>query len=224
MCLSREKNYPQELHRLTWVLFALIIIAGGLLAVPPVRAHILEFLQVGAVRIFLGEPVEGPALTRVPDGSSPAQALIPSLQIIAGEIDLQTAQEQVPFPIPLPGYPADLGEPDLVFLQDMAGPFLVLVWMDPCLPDQVRLSLHLIGPGSYALGKSMPRTVEMTRVNGQPAVWAEGLYILTMMNGGVENYRLLDGHVLIWEESGLTYRLETDLSMEEAIRIAESLR
>jgi hypothetical protein len=70
----------------------------------------------------------------------------------------------------------------------------------------------------------MPRTVEMTQVNKQPAVWAEGPYILNMKNGGAENYRLIDGYVLIWEEGGLTYRLETDLSMEEAIRIAESLR
>jgi hypothetical protein len=35
--------------------------------------------------------------------------------------------------------------------------------------------------------------------------------------------RLVSGHVLIWEEDGLTYRLETDLSMEEAVAIAESL-
>jgi hypothetical protein len=216
-----EKPFYQR--KLTWALFALVIIVGGLLAVPPVRAQILEFLQVGVVQIFLGEPVEDPAPTQVPDGSLPREALIPSLQVIAGEIDLQAAQEQLPFSIHLPSYPADLGEPDLVFLQDMAGPFLVLVWMDPRQPEQVRLSLHLIGPGSYALGKSMPRTVGMTQVNEQPAVWAEGPYILTMANGGVENYRLIDGHVLIWEEGGLTYRLETDLSMEEAIRIAESL-
>jgi hypothetical protein len=216
-----EKPFYQR--KLTWALFALVIIVGGLLAVPPVRAQILEFLQVGVVQIFLGEPIEEPAPTYVPDGSLPRESLIPSLQIIAGETDLQTAQEQVPFTIRLPSYPADMGEPDLVFLQDMAGPFLVLVWMDPRQLEQVHLSLHLISPGSYALGKFMPRTVETTQVNEQPAVWAEGPYILNMKNGGVEIYRLIDGHVLIWEEGGLTYRLETDLPMEEAVRIAESL-
>jgi hypothetical protein len=57
-----EKPFYQR--KLTWALFAFVIIVGGLLAVPPVRAQILEFLQVGAVRIFLGEPVEDPVLSQ----------------------------------------------------------------------------------------------------------------------------------------------------------------
>jgi hypothetical protein len=36
--------------------------------------------------------------------------------------------------------------------------------------------------------------------------------------------RLIEGNVLIWTEGDLTYRIETDLSLEEAIRIAESLQ
>jgi hypothetical protein len=34
---------------------------------------------------------------------------------------------------------------------------------------------------------------------------------------------LIDGHVLIWAEDNLSYRLESDLPLEEAIRIAESI-
>jgi hypothetical protein len=36
--------------------------------------------------------------------------------------------------------------------------------------------------------------------------------------------RLIDGHVLIWEEDGITYRLETGVTLEEAVKIAESLQ
>jgi hypothetical protein len=36
--------------------------------------------------------------------------------------------------------------------------------------------------------------------------------------------RLVEGQVLIWEADGITYRLETELSMEEAVAIAESLK
>jgi hypothetical protein len=211
-------------RRLTWALVMILAVAAGLLAVPPVRAQFLEFLQVGAVRISLVAPAESPAPTPLTDQRTPAASLFPALQAIAGETDLHTAQEQVPFPIRLPAYPADLGEPDWVFLQDMAGPLVVLVWMETHQPDQVRISLHLIAPGSYAVGKSMPRTIEMAEVNGQSAVWAEGPYILNLKNGTVDNYRLIDGHVLIWEDGDLTYRLETHLPMEEAVRIAESLR
>jgi hypothetical protein len=31
------------------------------------------------------------------------------------------------------------------------------------------------------------------------------------------------GHVLVWEEGGMTYRLETAGTMEEAVEIAEGL-
>jgi hypothetical protein len=35
---------------------------------------------------------------------------------------------------------------------------------------------------------------------------------------------LIEGHVLIWKEGDITYRLETDLPVEEAVKIAESLK
>jgi hypothetical protein len=219
---SATKTFHKQ--RLTWALVVILAVAVGLLAVPPVRAQFLEFLQVGAVRISLVAPAVSPTITTLPETLTPDASLFPALEAIAGETDLHTAQERVPFPIRLPAYPADLGEPDRVFLQDMAGPLVVLVWMEPHQPDQVRISLHLIAPGSYAVGKSMPRTVEMAEVNGQTAVWAEGPYILNLKNGAVDNYRLIDGHVLIWEDDDLTYRLETHLPMEEAVRIAGSLR
>jgi hypothetical protein len=219
---AATKRFQKQ--RLAWTLVVILAVAAGMLAVPPVRAQFLEFLQVGAVRINLVAPAEAPATTPLSETLTPDASLLPALQAIAGETDLHTAQERVSFPIRLPAYPTDLGEPDRVFLQDMAGPLVVLVWMEPHQPDQVRVSLHLIAPGSYAVGKSMPRTIEMAEVNGQSAVWAEGPYLLTLRNGTVDNYRLIDGHVLIWEDGDLTYRLETDLPLEEAVRIAGSLR
>jgi hypothetical protein len=36
--------------------------------------------------------------------------------------------------------------------------------------------------------------------------------------------RLIDGNVLIWENNQITYRLETNLELDEAVRIAESLQ
>jgi hypothetical protein len=35
--------------------------------------------------------------------------------------------------------------------------------------------------------------------------------------------RLIAGHVLIWDENGVTYRLESNLDLSQAIEIAESL-
>jgi hypothetical protein len=99
----------------------------------------------------------------------------------------------------------------------------ILAWLDPDSPDQVMISLHMIPEGSWAVEKMEPVAIEETRVNGQPAVWAVGPYPLRLYNGDLQFRRLVDGHVLIWESGGVTYRLETDVSLEEAVRIAESL-
>ena len=61
-------------------------------------------------------------------------------------------------------------------------------------------------------------------VGGRPALWTEGPYILQLQNGDLDFRRLIEGHVLIWVEGGVTYRLETGLPLEEAVKIAESLK
>jgi hypothetical protein len=132
------------------------------------------------------------------------------------------AQARAGFAIKLPTYPPDLGPPDRVFLQDMAGPVVITVWLAPDQPDRVRLSLHQLGPGTFA-EKVQPRVVQETTVRGQPALWTEGPHLLQVPDGGYEPRRLVTGNTLIWAEGEITYRLETDLPLDEALRIAESL-
>jgi hypothetical protein len=43
-------------RRMAWALVVVIALLAGLLAVPPVRAQVLEFLQIGVIRIFLTQP------------------------------------------------------------------------------------------------------------------------------------------------------------------------
>jgi hypothetical protein len=96
--------------------------------------------------------------------------------------------------------------------------------MDPQQPERVRMSLHFIPEESWAIKKMGPRTIRETTVNGQYAIWAEGPYPLILRGtGSPEHVRLVDGYVLIWDRDGITYRLESNLSMEEAIKAAESL-
>jgi hypothetical protein len=148
-----------------------------------------------------------------------------SVMDLAGETTLAEAQEQIDFPIRLPTYPADLGSPDRVFFQNIGGPAVVLVWLDPNKPSRVALSLHQLGPGTFA-DKGNPGSVQETTVNGRQALWTEGPYILQFRRGNRVDYdmrRLVTGRVLIWVEGEVTYRLETDLPLEEAVRVAESL-
>ncbi|MCB0171287.1 MAG: hypothetical protein KDJ97_12115 [Anaerolineae bacterium] len=212
-----------------WAAIAVGIILLGLLAVPPVRAALVDMLQLGAVRIFLIEPT--PTATSVPPTSSslpptPIATPVSSVLDLAGETTLAEARERVDFTIRLPAYPANLGQPDRVFVQDFAGPVIILTWLDPDQPERVRLSLHMLGPNTYAQ-KMQPALIERTEVRGQPALWTQGPYLLQFQDGSTTTTnpgRLVDGHVLIWLENEITYRLETDLPLAEAVRIAESLR
>lgn len=228
----RPATRPRRISKAAaWSLTMVLILISSLMLIPPARAAIVEFIQVGVVRIFRVEPTVMPQTEQNPSTMLPVtatpgptpQALIPILEKMGGETTLEEAQEQTTYPILLPSYPADLGLPDRVFVQEADGAMTILVWLDPQQADQVRMSLHLLPPGSWAIKKVDPAVIQETNVNGEYAVWAIGPYAMRLGNGDIIFLRLIDGHVLIWEGENVTYRLETDLPLEEAIQVAESL-
>ncbi len=206
--------------RWAWAGAALALLIAASLSVPEVRAGLLRLLAIGGVTIQLEAPTPTPPRAGTP---APTPTLLPSLMDLEGETTVEAAQAGLGVTIPLPAHPPDLGQPDHVFLQDFGGPMAVLVWLDDARPGRVRLSLHLLTCEVCAT-KSDPVTIDTTRVNGRPAVWTAGPYLLHLEGRGLDLHRLIDGHVLIWTDGGLTYRLETELSMDEAVLIAESLR
>lgn len=219
-------------RRFAWSLVVILVLFSSLMLIPPARAAILEFIQIGIVRIFRAEPTQAlpqqefPS-TMVPVTATPAptsEPLIPILERLAGERSLEGAQQLVDYPILLPSYPPDLGRPDRIFVQDADGNMTILIWIDPEHPAQVLMSLHMIPAGSWAVEKMAPERVQETTVNGQDAVWAVGPYPVRFSNGDLDFVRLVDGHVLIWTDGEITYRLETRLELEEAIRVAQSLK
>jgi hypothetical protein len=224
--------------RSAWAITSfLVLLLAILFAVPGVRAEIIRFLQVGVVRIFPADPTltslpQAPVTATPGTGSSgtttspnntqnePRYAV--TLSDMAGETTLEAAQASLPFLIRLPDYPDDIGAPERVFLQEN-GAMVILSWTDPVDPYKARLSLHEIGPGGILVGKFEPRVIQETQVNGRYAVWVQGPYLVQLTNGSIEFRRTVEGNTLIWEENDITYRLETNLPLEEAIKIAESL-
>jgi hypothetical protein len=206
-------------RRLAWSLTIILILLSSLFAIPPVRAAIVEFIQIGIVRIF---PQNIESTSESVPTVTPAPSMIPLLEAIIGETTLEEAQEKVDYQILVP---SDFGEPDYVYVYDAAGDMTILVWMHPEQPQSVKLSLHFIPAGSWAITKMGPTIIELTTVNGEQAIWAAGPYPLRVYNmNEMEFTRLIEGQVLIWTEGNITYRLETNLSMEEAVEIAESLK
>ncbi len=227
---------PLPLSRTRLILRIVAVIAVVLLAlalaVPQVRAQLAGFFQIGVIRILPYQPPATPPLAEIPvtatsakvTAEAPTMDSMPSaLHGLAGLTILDQAQKLTGFRIQLPAYPKDLGAPDFVFYQDQIK-MLVLVWRDPSDPQKIRLSLHELLPGSGIVNKYQPVIVQETAVNGNHAIWAEGPYLIQVTSGDYELRRIVEGHSLIWEQAGITYRLETDLPLAEAAQIAESIR
>jgi hypothetical protein len=219
-----------------WAAVAVFVVLAALMVVPPARAAILDFIQVGVVRIFRTQPAPAPVstpaselpLTATPRSASATQPSTPApasplLRGLAGEMTLADAKSRAGFPILLPHYPPDLGQPDRVYLQDLGGSLVLLVWLQPDHPENVRMTLHEIAPGSWAVTKFNPQAIQEVTVNGQAGVWATGPYMLELRNHSYDERRLVQGNALIWTQDSITYRLESNLTLSEALKVAASL-
>lgn len=208
---QRRTRRPIYAVRLAQVAAALLIAFAILfVTVPEIRAGVLEFLRVGVISIFVGQT---PTLSPVPVTPRPTLDF-------PGETTLGEARNILAAPILLPTYPADLGAPSNVYAFDH---MVVLEWLDAA--GQNRLSLFMFTSGLQG-EKFVPYNPVDVQVNGLPAVWLTDAHDVEIFVEGDERSlrHTVTGNVLIWEQDRLTYRLETHEVLEEAIRIAESLR
>jgi hypothetical protein len=239
----RMRLKPQPRRRLSrgirMAIAALLALAVVTLAVPETRAFVLEVLRIGVVRILFVEPTATITPTSVSSPSAagavksptprptltPEPSAIPSALDLTGETTLADAEQKMGSPIRLPAYPPDLGAPDHVFAERYGGWVVTLVWVKPQDASQADLVLQIldnrtVGTKLYPYELSNQQS---TQVKGRAAVWLTNVHEIYFFQGDQRVTRVVDQNVLIWEEGVLTYRLETDLSRDEAVRIAESL-
>ena len=146
----------------------------------------------------------------------------PNISSLDGETTLVIAQRKVDFPIRLPTYPSGLGPPDRVLVQEFRDPLVVLLWLDPHTPGQVRYALYQLA--NTGLIEKLTGRIHETQVNGRRAFWARDPHMLRLPTADGAATRSVESNVLIWTEGEVTYRLETDDPLGEAIRIGQSLR
>jgi hypothetical protein len=230
---SRQRlntRHRSPYRRLAWAAVVTLLFVGGLLTVPEVRAAVLAILRVGGITIILSEPTATATGTPAPTSTRVARTPLPTLTPfieptpvasvldLPGETTLADARSQAGFEIL---YPENLGEPDRVFVQDLGGAVVTLVWLDD--DGGVGLSLQVLNERIVG-SKYEPGNYQQTSVNGQQALWLTGAHLLAFYEpGGRHFFRRIESNVLIWEQGGITYRLETTGSLEEAVRIAESM-
>lgn len=200
---------------------AAALVVGGSLAVSPgLRAAVLRLLGLPGARIEVQETPVSPR----PSESGPAS--------FGREVSLEEAAGEVPFEILRP---ADLGDPDRVYLLGVGDDQVVTLAYDerPGLPAEtngvsVLLSELRARPNEELITKvAMEAQVTRVLVNGQRGYWVEGPHTLLLLKesgGVVEDRPRLAASTLLWTRGDLTLRLEGDLSLAHALQLARSVR
>ena len=201
-----------------WAAVIVLGIFGALMAVPPVRAFVFEFIGIGAIRIETGG--------RLGSLEFPPAETVSLQAVLSAPTSLADARRRTGHALPLPSYPEDLAEPDLVYHEPLVDGWAVfMLWSSTAGNGRVRLSLAAIR-SSTATSKTNPAEIVETTVDGQRAVWASGPHMLMLPVAGgdwVSAQILVEGNVLIWESGDVTWRLESGLDIEAMRRIAESI-
>ena len=151
-------------------------------------------------------------------------------------VTLAEARTAVGIPIILPS-DTRLGAPDLIWLDDVDR--VTMLWLArPGLTTIVEPGISLIVtefPGHMDEGYFQKilrggTTIETVKVGASTGYWITGdphefVYVGPGPTGEptFENRRLV-GDTLAWSVDDVTYRLETSLGKDEAIRVAESMR
>jgi hypothetical protein len=169
----------------------------------------------------------------------PAPSPLPSMAVGPGlgePTTLAEARSTVTFSLRGPAL-AELGNPDLVYLAEPpAGGAVTLLYRerdgfpaDPATNIGLIVNQFRADIAPEMFEKLLGSGVQVTpaKVDGLSAWWVAGgehFFFYRDAQGRVVNSTLrLAGDTLIWEELGVTYRVEGAPSLEDAIRVAESL-
>jgi hypothetical protein len=190
------------------------------LVVAPVRSAIADWLGIGGVSVDLSsEPLPDPGPVDIDLGAT---------------VTLDEAGEAVDFAVLIPSV---LGEPEEVRLAAApTGALVYLVYGEShvlppapgtgvgALITQFRAS---IAGGTITKVVPSDGSIEEVEVRSAPGLWISGgmhLIGLLLPDGStVEDSTRLAANTLLWEEGGITYRIESGLGLEGALEIAESM-
>lgn len=183
-------------------------------------------IALGGVRFVIGSGTPAP----LPPGVAADRGL-------GRLVSLEEARSAVSFQIRLPAGTA-LGEPDHVYVSTLVptGGRVALVYGDrPGLPADPKSGIGVlitefradIGPDSFEKLIQQGVRVEEVAVNGATGYWVAGgqhFYYYRNADGAVvDDTMRLVGDTLIWEEAGLTLRIEGAPSLADAQQLAAAL-
>jgi hypothetical protein len=228
---------PRARTRRSWLpLRRSLVLAIVALAVLAAVAAAVAF-GVPGIRLVFGEPPVTPPPSVVPASpapGSPSSSALPGANLDLGDVvALDALDDRVGFPVRLPTDPAVVGSPTAFV--NRSG-IVSVVWPNSDdLPATTDSSVGLLltefrGTVDDAVITKIIDSgtrVAPVAVGAFQGYWISGaphFYRYTTPDGvEVEESRRWVGDALIWYDGELTYRIETSLGREAAIRIAESL-
>jgi hypothetical protein len=198
--LRQRRAHRQIPWRALATVAALVLVIGlaATMAVPDARTAVLRFLGLKGVTVI--RVAELPPASTAP-------------HIFGEPVTLAEAERVVGF---RPLLPSDVDPPDDVRINRFSPYFVVLLYGRP----DVRMRLTETNGGVIEKYAEFDQGVERVEVDGQPGIWVEGKHVVSELFGMPR----LSGNVLLWEQSGLTLRLEGRLTKEQALEIARRVR
>jgi hypothetical protein len=207
------------------ILVGAALVGLGLIAWPDARNAIAERLGLRGVSITHVDerPTPAPTLRPAPLGASLG---------LGTSVTLEQAGQRFGTAILLP---TALGPPDAVYVT--TGQVAVVFATRPSLPAVAQaggigllLSEFRAGVDANMLvGKGLPPGTNLSevQVNGGRGFWIEGaphLFFREPTGNVRDSPARLAGNTLLWEQGGLTLRIESALQRDAALRIAEQVR
>jgi hypothetical protein len=211
--LAEEDRPRQPLlrrHTLVVAVAVLAVAVGAVMAVPQARSTILDWLGVGGVTIRYVE--ELPQVDRATEDLG-----------LGERVTLGEARMRAGFPILIPRI-ENLDRPPRVYYRPEARQLAFLYGSE----EKPKLLITQAGVGG-AIEKLATMGTDVERVTigeGMFGVWLSGdKHAIFYPGVGEEEPFRLVGNALVFESgTGLTVRIEAEISKEEAIRIARSMR
>ena len=244
---SRLENAPRTVvpawPRLSWrparrALVAAVIILLGVAILAGAAS-----LGLPGLRLILGPPpvsppptiAPSPTLSGGPSASNGPASQAPGSALGLGErVALDALDSRAGFAVTWPSDTA-IGAPDAAFVDAALGGQIALVWRSgEGLPTTLQPGVGLVltefagtvdsGFFSKAIGNGT--TAQAIKVRGDQGFWITGdphFLFYTGPNGIIYDQRRWVGDALLWSRGPITYRLETSLGRDAALRIAESM-
>ena len=187
-------------------LAALLVVVGAVMAVPPARSAILDWLGIGAVTVRYVDDL--PRVEKTQDDLA-----------LGARVSLAEAREQSAFPIEVPTLEG-LGQPDVYRGALGQVSFLYGSEAEPRL-----LITQIVGTGVLEKLLRTETDVELVQADGAEGAWLEGgEHVLFFPSTGPESQRLVGNTLVLQRKDAVTVRIEADIPKQDALRIFHSMR